>query len=349
MGWRFRRSVRLAPGVRINLSKGGASLTMGQRGRKVTIGKHGTYTTIGVPGTGLYHTTYDPHRQAWDGAGKRGGERRQLIPPPEGIIADEQRLTLGYLKRLVTPDDEESFVDGCRELVRGKESSALSHLLEALHLADAAWLAGMIALAKRRYGEAAEYLLRATGRERQLGKLFTKYGIVARLGLNVTERIRAFVGPHVRGALLALGEAYQYLDRPEEALACLKRLYKLAPHDPVVRASYIELLTDVAGGDESVLRQAVAVGEGIRNESDVHAAILLYKARALAALGMHEAARDTLTAALRRKKDRSHDLLAALHLERAAAYQALGKRKQASVERERAFALDPDGAPQPAR
>ena len=300
MGWRFRRSVRLASGVSINLSKGGASLTLGERGRKVTIGKHGTYTTIGVPGTGLYHTTYESHRQTRGGTGKRGGGRRQLIPPPEGIIADEHRLTLGYLKRLVTPDDEEAFVDGCRELVRGKETAALTHLLTALHLADAAWLAGMIALGKRRYGEAAEYLLRATGRERQLGKLFRKYGIVARLGLNITERIRAYVGPHLRGALLALGEAYQYLNRSEEALACLKRLSKLAPHDPVVRASYIELLTDVADGDERMLRQAVAVGEGINNESDVHAAILLYKARALAGLGMHEAARDTLTAALRR-------------------------------------------------
>lgn len=346
MGWRFRRSVRIAPGVSINLGKRGASVTLGRRGRKVTIGRHGTHTTIGVPGTGLYHTSYQSHGgRSGARPGRRSGRQRQVVvPPPEGLLADEHRLTLGLLKRLVTADDEEAFVDGCRQLLRGNDAAALRHLLKALHLADAAFLAGMISLKKRRFSEAAEYLNRAVGLERQLGRLFAKYDIVAVLGLNITERIRAAVGPHLGGALLALAEAYQRLDREPEALACLERLYKLAPHDPVVRASLTELLLEMADGDERLLKRAVAVGEGVKNDSDVHAAILLYKARALAQLDMHVAARDTLTAALRKKKDRSHELLAALHLERAGAYSALGRGKQAETERERAFALDPDAA-----
>lgn len=53
MGARFRRSMKLAPGLRINFSASGASLSMGGRGSSVTIGKRGAYANVGIPGTGL--------------------------------------------------------------------------------------------------------------------------------------------------------------------------------------------------------------------------------------------------------------------------------------------------------
>ncbi|WP_153306954.1 hypothetical protein [Desulfonatronum thioautotrophicum] len=53
------------------------------------------------------------------------------------------------------------------------------------------------------------------------------------------------------------------------------------------------------------------------NEPSAHAALMLYKAKALRAQGLHTAARDTLTAALRRTRDRGKDLLLALRYERA--------------------------------
>ena len=42
MGFRFRKSVKLAPGVRMNFSKSGASWTLGGKGASVGIGKRGT-------------------------------------------------------------------------------------------------------------------------------------------------------------------------------------------------------------------------------------------------------------------------------------------------------------------
>ncbi len=57
MGFRFRRSVRLFPGVRINLSKSGASLTAGVRGAHINLSKTGVHETIGLPGTGLSYRT----------------------------------------------------------------------------------------------------------------------------------------------------------------------------------------------------------------------------------------------------------------------------------------------------
>lgn len=54
MGLRFRRSVKLAPGIRMNFSGSGVSWTLGPRGASVGIGKRGTYLNTGIPGTGFY-------------------------------------------------------------------------------------------------------------------------------------------------------------------------------------------------------------------------------------------------------------------------------------------------------
>ena len=57
MGFRFRRSVRIAPGLRLNLSKGGVSATLGRPGASVNIGRRGVQGTAGLPGSGLSYQT----------------------------------------------------------------------------------------------------------------------------------------------------------------------------------------------------------------------------------------------------------------------------------------------------
>jgi hypothetical protein len=64
MGLRFRRSVKLLPGVRLNFGKRGASVSVGVRGAHVTYGPTGRRTTVGIPGTGLsYTSTTSAHRR----------------------------------------------------------------------------------------------------------------------------------------------------------------------------------------------------------------------------------------------------------------------------------------------
>jgi hypothetical protein len=53
MALRFRKSIKLAPGIRMNFSGSGASWTLGPRGASVGIGHRGTYLNTGIPGTGL--------------------------------------------------------------------------------------------------------------------------------------------------------------------------------------------------------------------------------------------------------------------------------------------------------
>jgi hypothetical protein len=57
MAFRFRRSLRLASGIRINLSETGASLSLGRRGATLNFNRRGTKATVGLPGTGLSYST----------------------------------------------------------------------------------------------------------------------------------------------------------------------------------------------------------------------------------------------------------------------------------------------------
>ncbi len=52
---RYRKRVKIAKGLYVNLSGSGASLSMGVRGASVTFGKKGTYLNTGIPGTGIYN------------------------------------------------------------------------------------------------------------------------------------------------------------------------------------------------------------------------------------------------------------------------------------------------------
>jgi hypothetical protein len=57
MALRFRRSVKLLPGVRLNISKRGAGLSVGPRGAKLSVNSRGQVRkTVGLPGTGLSWT-----------------------------------------------------------------------------------------------------------------------------------------------------------------------------------------------------------------------------------------------------------------------------------------------------
>lgn len=53
MAFRFRKSFKVAPGMRINLSKSGVSTSVGGKGITVNLSKRGTRVTTSLPGTGL--------------------------------------------------------------------------------------------------------------------------------------------------------------------------------------------------------------------------------------------------------------------------------------------------------
>jgi hypothetical protein len=53
MGWRFRQSFSIVPGLRLNLSKSGLSASIGSSPFTLNVGPHGLMGTASIPGTGL--------------------------------------------------------------------------------------------------------------------------------------------------------------------------------------------------------------------------------------------------------------------------------------------------------
>jgi tetratricopeptide (TPR) repeat protein len=332
MAFRFFRRMKLFPGVSLNLNKSGASMSFGPRGAKVTVGPKGVRKTVGIPGTGMYWTDSS-------GYGKRRRKSRSSAPPA-ATVRPEDRLSLGFFTRLVTPQNEEDFVDGMKQFVLGREGAALGYLRKATDLADAAFMAGVLSLKQERFAEAEKYLQTAL-RQRGLGRYFQKYGIQAAAALAITEEVAAIIGPDHRGLLLALAEVHQHLGRPQNSIDDLKQLYRRAPEDVVIRLSLAELLVEESPAKRS-WQSVVKLAEGIENESEIHAGLLLYKAKALRKLGLLTAARDTLTPTMRRKKDRSDELLRALRYERAMVYKDLGHNKRSRNDLEKLYAEFPD-------
>lgn len=58
MGWRFRKSLSLGKGIRLNIGKKGLGLSAGIKGLRIGVGSKGAYTSAGIPGSGLYSVNY---------------------------------------------------------------------------------------------------------------------------------------------------------------------------------------------------------------------------------------------------------------------------------------------------
>lgn len=69
MGFRFRKSIKLFSGVRLNLSKSGVSASVGKPGATVNISERGTRTTVGIPGTGVSYSDITTNKAAQRGRG----------------------------------------------------------------------------------------------------------------------------------------------------------------------------------------------------------------------------------------------------------------------------------------
>jgi tetratricopeptide (TPR) repeat protein len=354
MGFRFHKSISILPGVRINLSKSGPSLSVGKPGSTVNIGGKGIRTTVGAPGTGMSYTT----QKSWGAAGKSlGGSKAEKSTRPDGKTAAKTKvaksapevtfdkgepLNPSYFERLNIPDDEEALIDGCRALSSGDEAEATVQFRKALQLPDGAFMAGVLALKQRQFGEAVNFLSYSLERQAELGQRFARHHIAAQIDFPVTEGITATITPSANGALLALSEAYQHLNQPLEAAECLRRLLASAGRDLVQRVALAELLVVSWPSEPGACNETLSLSEGVTNETELHAALLLYRGLALRGLGMLDGAKSAFTDALSKTKDRSQPLLLTLRYQRALTLEAMGKKKEARADLEKVYGADPD-------
>ena len=83
---RFRKSITIFKGVKLNFSKSGVSLTVGGKGVSTNIGKKGVFLNTSIPGTGLY----DRKKIADLGSGESRKKAAPAVKPLSGADVAEQ-------------------------------------------------------------------------------------------------------------------------------------------------------------------------------------------------------------------------------------------------------------------
>lgn len=88
MGLRFRKSIQIMPGVKLNLNKKSAGITLGGKGVHYTVNSKGRKTaSVGIPGTGLYYSS-----SVRSGQSKAADHSMAAAMEPEEIPAPKSRL-----------------------------------------------------------------------------------------------------------------------------------------------------------------------------------------------------------------------------------------------------------------
>ena len=112
MGFRFRKGLSLLPGVRLNFSKSGASLSLGGRGMSVNLSPSGVRTTVGVPGSGM---SYRSPTYKWSKLAGAGTPSPAQAYPKPATVKLERLRTLRPDPRRYSQTNEE-----CRRLTAEK-------------------------------------------------------------------------------------------------------------------------------------------------------------------------------------------------------------------------------------
>lgn len=81
MGLRYRKQIKLLPGVKLNISKSGFSTSVGKPGNTLNVSSRGVKSTVGLPGTGLSYSqmlTKGRHRSRTRSTGSARQNKRAL-------------------------------------------------------------------------------------------------------------------------------------------------------------------------------------------------------------------------------------------------------------------------------
>ena len=171
MGWRYRRSYKILPGLRMNVgSRGVTSFSLGGRGVTVNMSKRGTKTTYSLPGTGISYQTQTKRHQAAKSpplaaAPVVQGPRTQPQRSPfKTYAAVGAAAVIGYLVlRPVAPSQQPVMVTQRSLSAPAAETSAAQSLPALITPAMAAPATGHGALPPRAERPAARAAVTTTG------------------------------------------------------------------------------------------------------------------------------------------------------------------------------------------
>lgn len=338
---RFRRSISLGGGVRLNINKGSLGLSAGGHGIRYSVNTSGQSTrSIGIPGTGLYYRSQTGPRSSGSRATSASRPRgdstaitavtpevvEQVIPRP-GFLASntEKRFREGLVAYL-----QQQWTDAA-------QAFELASSADSRNLSDDFFL-GASYVRLQRFTDAAKCFEKVIGSAEGLPDALMQRYVPGTLTMQlpITDRVVVGIGFNSVGAALILAELYQELGRRSEAIGVVQRLHKMAPDDQAIRLSLADLLYD-----DNDFEGLIELTQGVENSDDITLAMLHLKAKALANEKLLAPAAEILTACLRRTAGRDPELLKEIRYNRAEAYELRGEARKAKADWSKLVADDP--------
>lgn len=318
MGFRMRKSIKVAPGVRLNVSKSGVGASVGGRGGRYSVHSSGRQTVSAgsgiVPGV-YYQKSVGGGRSR--GGGSRSGAAAQHVAPPTprkpGLFAPKGEKQL--YKAIKAQD------------VQAIKQVGVEHpdfRLPSYSLAGLMMLTSEPAEASRLLSEAF-----ATGRDPAEDKFISTY-TYTHVELSIAQGVTAEL-PVNRDAIgLALAELKQDEGDFDGAIDLVEQL------EPTTYSavSLAELYGQIGRWDD-----VIELTEGIKNEDDAAALLCVFRGQAFRQQGFHDAAHEALKEALR-SRSRAAPIRHLALAERAQNYLAQGKKGLARKDLERILAED---------
>lgn len=126
MGLRFRKSIKILPGVKFNVGKKSAGVSVGTDGARYSVNSSGRKTsTVGVPGTGL---SYSKSSGSKKGKGSSSGLPWRLIAAVGVLVF----LLIGGIAACTDPDDEPTTTTTAAETTTEADPESKTSIIEAV-------------------------------------------------------------------------------------------------------------------------------------------------------------------------------------------------------------------------
>lgn len=333
MPFRFNKRISLGKLIRLNISKSGIGVSAGVPGMRITTGPRGSHVTVGIPGTGISFSKKIGDKKVGEFNQLMGGDRnskgRSPARPPAPVLP---------LPGLLAPETEKRFVRALTAFFDNHPADALAELTAlAPDEAGAAVLASSLLLNDpNRRAMAIQWLEAIVQKDDCFPTpMVEKYLSGHAMQIDISPTVTAAVPFDSLGVTLLLAELYQANGQVEDAITLLNELDQIAD-EPALTLSLCELFAQHGAWDEVIERaRLVAV------EDDVTLETAIWYARALLEKKLPDAAIEVLSAAVKKKKDRSEALLTDALYWRAVGYEASGKKSAASKDLQKIYAQSP--------
>jgi len=330
MSLRFRRSLKIIPGVRLNFNKDSIGVSLGVRGAHYTMNSKGRRTiSAGIPGTGISSVeVLSSGRRTTRSSAQEMMSQEVSGPPAPGFFARKVERDLNaFLLDIYNADSKDTPVEVVEKAaaLKAKHPSLASaaDLITFLHgVTDDKTKIDALTLGNNLWSKRASHFN---------DPLVSKYFKGIRPSAQITRGISSNEIYNAQTLGFIYAEVLQSEEKYNDALTVLDQMIP----DQLVAISIadIELIT-------KKYDEAIETTEDIENEDDATAMLLVLRGIAFREKTLNDAAVECFKRALSRK-DRSEGLLHRALFERAETYARMGKKAMAVKDLEKILVDEP--------